>query len=604
MTLPGLVRANNLNDVVDRERAWDNLGSSLATGDIAIPAPSLDLNFAANKSLIDDISGNNLITFSRASTATFVGSNGLIQTAASGVARFDHDPATGESLGLLVEEARTNLVTYSEQFDQWFNGSTTTITTNTTTAPDGTSTADKVIPTAASAVHYVMFTTAQGVGTFTFSVYAKAAGYPRLGIQVWDGAAYQMNTTFDVSAGTIVNNSAGTAKIESVGNGWYRCSCTGTTVTGSMGSFPAYWNLQSLPASATAQAPFTGDGTSGTFMWGAQIEAGSFPTSYIPTVASTVTRAADVASITGANFSSWYNQSEGSVFCDGISNSTSSSTYYSLQGSGAYAAATVLVFPSNFITMQVYDASLYVNIALGSYPSVSKVKSAIGLKANNFAGVINGGTVVTDVSGALPAADSLILGNYTGGSTAYDYSGTISRLAYWPSRLNNKALQYITQPSINTINLYSFSYSVTGKEVLALNAVRNTSTRDFIFIKGLLSSVQPRLTAASQNTSSGVLLDSFAMPKLAPTTIGNYFFSTGLALSGVTTRINGTNARSIATSPFSGSTATAPLLFRELRPQANWRITEPMVSGTIASPSLAIPFETNDFVLFIKAGQN
>ena len=83
MTLPGLVRANNLNDVVDRERAWDNLGSSLATGDISIPAPSLDLNFASNKSLVDDISGNNLITFSRASTGTFVGSNGLLQTAAS-----------------------------------------------------------------------------------------------------------------------------------------------------------------------------------------------------------------------------------------------------------------------------------------------------------------------------------------------------------------------------------------------------------------------------------------------------------------------------------------------------------------------------------------
>jgi hypothetical protein len=311
-----------------------------------------------------------------------------------------------------------------------------------------------------------------------------------------------------------------------------------------------------------------------------------------------------VASITGANFSSWYNQSEGSVFCDGISNSTSSSTYYSLQGSGAYGAATVLVFPSNSITMQVYDATLYVNIVLGSYPSVSKVKSAIGLKANNFAGVINGGTVVTDVSGALPAADSLILGNYPGGGGSYDYSGTISRLIYWPSRLNNKALQYITQPSINTINLYSFNYSVTGKDVLALNAVRNTSTRDFIFIKGLLSSVQPRLNTASQNTSSGVLLDSFAMPKLAPTTSGNYFFSTGLALSGVTTRINGTNALSIATSPFSGSTATAPLLFKELRPQANWRITEPMPSGTIASPSLAIPFEANDFVLFMKAGQN
>ena len=81
-------------------------------------------------------------------------------------------------------------------------------------------------------------------------------------------------------------------------------------------------------------------------------------------------------------------------------------------------------------------------------------------------------------------------------------------------------------------------------------------------------------------------------------------FASGLTLSGVTVRINGTDALSIATSPFSGSTATAPLLFGELRPQANWRFTEPMTPGTIASPELAIPFETNNFVLFIKAGQN
>jgi hypothetical protein len=94
------------------------------------------------------------------------------------------------------------------------------------------------------------------------------------------------------------------------------------------------------------------------------------------------------------------------------------------------------------------------------------------------------------------------------------------------------------------------------------------------------------------------------MPKASPTTIGNYFFSSGLTLSGVSTRINGTPALSIATSPFSGSTATSSIVLRELQPQTNWRITEPMVSGAIASPELAIPFETNDFVLFMKAGQN
>ena len=148
------------------------------------------------------------------------------------------------------------------------------------------------------------------------------------------------------------------------------------------------------------------------------------------------------------------------------------------------------------------------------------------------------------------------------------------------------------------------SLSVTGRDILALNGVRNASTRDFIFIRGLASAAQPRLTAAATSTSSGLTLATNALPKLSPVSNGNYFFASGSTLSGNTVRINGTNALSIATSPFSGSTAIAPLLFRELRPQANWRITEPMPSGTIASPEFAIPFETNNFVLFMKAGQN
>ena len=148
------------------------------------------------------------------------------------------------------------------------------------------------------------------------------------------------------------------------------------------------------------------------------------------------------------------------------------------------------------------------------------------------------------------------------------------------------------------------TFTITGRDILALEGVRNTSTRDFIFIKGLTSAAQPRLTSAAANVASGTFLRDNALLKTAATSSGNYFFSSGLTLSGVSTRINGTNALSIATSPFSGSTATAPLLLRELRPQANWRISEPMPSGTIATPDLAIPFETNDFVLFMKAGQN
>ena len=80
--------------------------------------PILDLNFAKTKSLLDSRSTKNLITFSRASTGTYFGANGVLQTAATDVARFDHNPITGESLGLLIEEARTNKESGSE-FHDW-----------------------------------------------------------------------------------------------------------------------------------------------------------------------------------------------------------------------------------------------------------------------------------------------------------------------------------------------------------------------------------------------------------------------------------------------------------------------------------------------------
>jgi hypothetical protein len=600
MTLPGLVAANNLSDVVDRERAWDNLGSSVSTN-IPIPSPSLDLNFASNRSLVDDISGNNLITFSRASTGTFVGSNGLIQTATSGVPRFDHNPTTGESLGLLVEEARTNLVVYSEQFDNaaWTKDGTT-VTANSIVAPDGTLTADKLIETATTAVHrtYYGMTVANST-PHTTSVYAKA------GERSWMSLAGTSNARawFNLATGAVGTVEASlTASIQSVGSGWYRCIVTQTT-------FVTAGYLDVAVASADNTYSYTGNGTSGIHVWGAQLEAGSFPTSYIPTVASTVTRAADVASITGANFSSWYNQSQGTLFCSFLTakQDASASTL------SIVALNNDTVIEHVGISRSFDPLQLNVNIVTGYTTQASFTfysipygikKVALGFAANNSTCVVNGTTSAVDTSISMPSPNQLLLGTDTG-YTDYALNSTIARLAYYPVRLADLALQYLTSASGSpSSTTYPYTFTIKGKDTLALNSVSNASTRDFVFIKGLSTSAQSRLTTAAQQVASGTVFQDAAMLKASPTTSGNYLFSSGVTLSGVSTRINGTPALSIATSPFSGSTATASILLRELQPQANWRITEPMSSGTIASPEFAIPFETNDFVLFMKAGQN
>ena len=513
MTFPGLVAANNLSDVVNRERAWDNLGNNVSAI-FSIPLPSLDLNFAANKSLVDNISGNNLITFSRASIGTFFDSNGLLQTAASGVPRFDHDPVTRESLGLLMEGPRMNVLLNSA-----------TLSTQSVTV--------------AAVSNTLSF---YGTGTITLS------GASTEGPLVGAGVNSRVSLIFTPTVGTLV-----------------------LTVSGSVTN--------------------------------AQLEESPFPTSYIPTTASPVTRAADVANLPTTG---WMDTTGGTILTE----------YYRLPLTSFFNAALWSLGGGNpalgHTNSGLHNDRDFLGGGQGymSFP-VLPGKNKAAFKFQNV------GQWSTTQNGATPQS-SIISNAWSSSPTVLDLgynagvpfgglraNSPISRLAYYPARLPDLALQYLSSASGSpSSTTYPYTFTITGKDTLALNAVRNASARNFIFIKGLSSAAQPRLTTAAATTSSGLTLATNALPKLSPTSSGDYLFASGITLSGVTTRINGTNALSIATSPFSGSTATAPLLFRELRPQANWRFTEPMPSGTIASPEFAIPFETNDFVLFMKAGQS
>ena len=249
--------------------------------------PSLDLRFADNKSLTDAITGASLVTFTRASSGTFVDSAGVLQTAAIDVPRFDHNPTTGESLGLLVEEQRTNLLTRSEEFGTTWSALNSSIFANTTVAPDGTLTADKIIENSITNVHgvsrgFASESLANGT-VYTFSVYAKAAERGFVWMQALNSFA---KSYFNLSTGVVSASGAGhTSTITPVGNGWYRCAITFTSDQ----TNNSYRAIGMAQVSGTES--YTGDNTSGLFLWGAQLEAGAFATSYIPTLPTFVSRA-------------------------------------------------------------------------------------------------------------------------------------------------------------------------------------------------------------------------------------------------------------------------------------------------------------------------
>jgi hypothetical protein len=223
---------------------------------------------------------------------------------------FDHNPTTGEALGLSVWEARTNLLQRSQEFDNaYWNNDSCTVLSNQIIAPDGTLTADKYIPnigllpsTASTGIRRPTFAVSSGA-TYTFSEFAKKGEFDTWATR--DNYASGNLLVINLTTGAIVSNPAFYTNVRVIdcGNGWWRIVYTFVATTTNY-------------VTEAARTNSTGDGTSGIYIWGAQLEAGAFATPYIPTVASTVARSADVAVMTGVNFSRWYRTDEGSFVAD------------------------------------------------------------------------------------------------------------------------------------------------------------------------------------------------------------------------------------------------------------------------------------------------
>ena len=399
--------------------------------------PSLDLRFADNKSLVDATTGASLVTFTRASSGTFVGSDGVLQTAATDVPRFDHNPVTGESLGLLVEEQRTNLLLRSEEFETTWTTTRASVSSDLIASPSGTTTADKLVEdTTATSTHFVQQSVSVTTGTaYAFSLFAKAGERNFVQLVLNAQFATVISAIFDLSTGA-VGITTGTPVTSAVllSDGWWRLSITATA--NATGSTLAQVRVSNFSTTAT----YTGDGTSGIYIWGAQLEAGSFPTSYIPTTTAAVTRNADVASITGSAFSGWYRQDEGTVFSEGTLLTTPAlpGPVVVLRDPTAASRHQVLLNSAAIVANAVVQASF-------SAAYTAQTKSGFAYALNNAAFVSNLTALQTDTTCLMPSGIvAATIGKFDFGG-GQSHNGCIKRITYWPQRLANSTLQQITQ---------------------------------------------------------------------------------------------------------------------------------------------------------------
>jgi hypothetical protein len=386
--------------------------------------PTLDLNFEETKTLTDDVSGTNLITFSRASSGTYVDSDGLIKTAVTDAPRFDHDPVTGESLGLLIEESRTNLLAYSEQFDDSYwekyslpgTGSAPSVTANHAVAPDGTNTATRLQcdlngGTTSSDRSFIRKLGISDPGGATRSIYVRSNTGANQSI-------YFANNQNNNPTYTVTTEWTRLSDYQITSNTAFRIGCRGSLSQDSIDIL----------------------------IWGAQLEEGSFSTSYIPTSGSTVTRSPDLATIEGTNFTGgWYNQSEGTIFTD-ISPLAAASGRGYLFSNGSNDQR----LGQNTDNATIYALFMSSNGSVTSLSAAASgmpkpIKACLAYKPGSSRGVIDGALKILSTTNNVPDAINQVgigFQNYLGSSEFLN--GHIARLAYFPVRKTDEELVNMT----------------------------------------------------------------------------------------------------------------------------------------------------------------
>lgn len=379
-------------------------------------------------------------TFARATVGSYYNSAGLLVKATSGTARFDHNPTTLASLGLLLETSGGNELTRSEEFDHadW-NKTNITIAADDTTAPDGTSTADRTIENAGTGSKLLTrssYDTVTSGDYVTVSFYAKQPTGGSFAIRyiraILSGTSLNGNQTaaFSLVDGSTLSsgNDMIEARSEELPNDWWRFSFT--VLASSNGDITLSHRTNST--FNLTQGSYTGDGVSGLYYWGYQSEVNQYASSYIPTVAAVGTRNADALSITGANFSGIWNATEGTIKVYGTTIHDYVGDYVSASDGTANERLTLSRDASDNFVGTIVDGGVSVfSETLAGNTDETYFIGALAYRANDSQIGLTGTEGDTDTSVTLPTVDRFTFGSPTGINFHLD------KFMYFDTRKNN-----------------------------------------------------------------------------------------------------------------------------------------------------------------------
>lgn len=387
------------------------------------------------------------VTFTRTTDAThpatYVNSSGVVTSATNNQPRFDYDPVSLVCKGLLIEESRSNIALYSDDFTNW-TASTISLSSDATLSPLGTP-AQLLSDGTSNGFHAYSAAgfSATGGATYTASVYAKAGTAPYIWMSVRSAAGNYAGVIFNLATQALTTSStAGTGfsvvstSVTDAGNGWHRYSYTfvpGATST-------VLWvGLSQVTTFTSSGYITTYTGTNKTaYVDAVQCEAGAFATSYIPTTTAALTRNADVATMTGTNFSDWFNASEGTYaaqFLTQFSGSSSASRYILVADDSS--SKRILYIGSGGSNAVSYDGTTVLTAIGGDI--TGQISTAVSSYGSNREIASVGGTPYSaSMAAGYNTQASLQIGNISG---VAQICGWVSKINYWPRQLTTSEIQ-------------------------------------------------------------------------------------------------------------------------------------------------------------------